>query len=128
MELSEVFTSETLKATDLQGHEPVVTIATVSLKEFDSGNKLLITFVGKKKALVANKTNSNRIAFLHGTNTDNWIGKRIQLYTDLVDFQGNTVKAIRVRPVKSANGPAQQKAAPEVPFDDAVSDIGDTFS
>jgi len=125
MELSEVFPSETLKAADLQGNEPIVTIATVDLKDFDNGKKLIITFVGKKKSLVCNKTNANRIAFMHGTNTDNWIGKKIQLFTDLVDFQGKTVEAIRVRPVKVPNGPAQSKAA--VPFNDSVEDIGETF-
>ncbi len=130
MELSEIFTSETLKAADLQGHEPVVTIQTVAPIDFENGGKtdrkLKIAFVGKKKALVCNKTNANRIAYMHGTNTDNWIGKKIQLYVDLVDFQGTPKEAIRVRPVKSANGPVQ-KTAPEVPFNDSIEDIGDTF-
>lgn len=98
MELSQVFTGSTLKAADLQGREPTVTIATVEAKKFNDGNKLVITFVGKEKAFVCNKTNANRIAYTHGTNTDNWVGKQIQLYTDLVDFQGQTVEAIRVRP------------------------------
>ena len=129
MELSSVFGGDSLKAADLQGAEPTVTIATVDVKEFDKGRKLIITFVGKKKCLVANKTNCNRIAFAYGTDTDNWIGKKIQLYTDLVDFQGKAVEAIRVRPVKA------QVAAPKpqpTPFDDSVTDIGgkdleDTF-
>lgn len=98
MELSQVFTGATLKAADLQGREPTVTIATVEAKKFNDGPKLVITFVGKEKAFICNKTNANRIAFAHGTNTDNWVGKQIQLYTDLVDFQGSTVQAIRVRP------------------------------
>lgn len=129
MELSAVFGGDSLKAADLNGAEPTVTIATVDVKEFDKKRKLVITFVGKKKCLVANKTNANRIAFAHGTNTDNWIGKKIQLYTDLVDFQGNTVEAIRVRPIK-----AQVAATPKqpAPFDDSVADVGgkeleDTF-
>jgi hypothetical protein len=98
MELSQIFTGSTLKAADLQGREPTVTIATVEAKKFNDGNKIVITFVGKEKAFVCNKTNANRIAYAHGTNTDNWVGKQIQLYTDLVDFQGQTVEAIRVRP------------------------------
>jgi hypothetical protein len=98
MELSQIFTGSTLKAADLQGREPTVTIATVEAKKFNDGNKIVITFVGKEKAFVCNKTNANRIAFAHGTNTDNWVGKQITLFTDLVDFQGQTVEAIRVRP------------------------------
>lgn len=98
MDIGSVFSGDSLKAADLQGTEPVVVIATVTMKKFDNGNKLVLTFQGKKKTLVVNKTNANRIAYAHGPNTDNWIGKEIQLYTDLVDFQGNTVQAIRVRP------------------------------
>ena len=109
MELSSVFGGDTLKAADLQGHEPTVVIASVEMKKFDNGNKLVIAFQGKKKALVCNKTNANRIAYVHGTNTDHWIGKEITLYTDLVDFQGNTVEAIRVRPpAKKAALPGEQ--------------------
>ncbi len=114
MELSSVFGGDTLKAADLQGREPVVVIADVQMKKFDNGNKLVITFEGKKKALVANKTNSNRIAHIHGTNTDNWIGKEVMLYTDLVDFQGKTVEAVRVRPAprRAAAPPRQRERDP----------------
>lgn len=103
MELSTVFGGDTLKAADLQGHEPTVIIASVEMKKFDQGNKLVITFEGKKKALVCNKTNANRIAYAYGTNTDNWIGQEITLFTDLVDFQGKAVEAIRVRPKRRPN-------------------------
>lgn len=134
MELSSVYGGDSLKAADLQGAEPVVTIATVTVKEFDKGRKLVVTFVGKKKALICNKTNANRIAFVHGTNTDNWIGKKIQLYTDLVDFQGKATEAIRVRPVKQGAAarttPAPAPAPSEdddAPFDDSVADIGASF-
>jgi hypothetical protein len=109
MELSSVFGGDTLKASDLQGNEPTVKIARVEMKKFDNGNKLVINFVGKKKALVCNKTNANRIAHSLGTNTDNWIGQEIVLFTDLVDFQGNTVEAIRVR-VPKKTAPQRQEA------------------
>ena len=111
MELSTVFGGDTLKAADLQGHEPTVTISNVEMKKFDNGNKLVITFEGKKKALVCNKTNANRIAHAYGTNTDNWIGKELTLFTDLVDFQGKAVEAIRVRARKVA--PQQPQTAPQ---------------
>lgn len=116
MELSSVFGGDSLKAADLQGHEPVVVIATVEMKKFDNGNKLVITFQGKKKALICNKTNANRIAFAHGTNTDNWIGKEIQLYTDLVDFQGKATEAIRVRPAPKRQPAPQPNGNGNVEF------------
>lgn len=100
MELSQVFESATLKAADLQGNEPTVKIANVEMKKFDDGNKLVITFEGKKKALVCNKTNANRIAHAYGTDTDDWIGKEIVLFVDQVDFKGELVDAIRIRTKK----------------------------
>lgn len=120
MELSSVFGGDTLKTTDLQGREPTVVIAEVQVKKFDNGNKLVITFQGKKKALICNKTNANRIAYIHGTNTDNWIGKEIVLYTDLVDFQGKTVEGIRIRPPARRAAPQQppQRQQPQSEFDD----------
>lgn len=123
VDINKVFGGDTLKAADLQGNEPVVTIENVEVKEFNEKNKLVISFVGKKKVLVANATNSKRIAFMYGPDTDKWIGAKIQLYTDIVDFQGKAVEAIRVRPVKQQ--PAKP-AAKEVPFDDPIG-IDETF-
>ncbi len=117
MDVDQVFGGPTLKAADLQGTEPVVTIATVELKKFDNGNKLVIQFVGKSKALVANKTNSKRIALLYGKNTDGWIGKRIQLYSEMVDFAGEPTMAIRVRQPPQA-APAQQQPVQQQQFVD----------
>lgn len=101
MKVSQVFSGEYLAAPDLQGAEHNVVIESVTLKEFDDGNKFLITFQNRKKGLVANKTNSKRIATLYGDETDGWLGKEIVLYPDIVDFQGKATEAIRVRgPVK----------------------------
>ncbi len=123
MELSQVFDSATLKAADLQGAEPTVKIANVEMKKFDDGNKLVITFDGKKKTLVCNKTNANRIAHAYGTDTDGWIGKEIQLFVDQVDFKGEIVDAIRIRTKKPApvpqrvtGGISDQAMDDEIPF------------
>lgn len=114
MDISSVFGGDSLKAADLQGHEPTVIISGVEMKKFDNGNKLVLSFQGKKKNLVCNKTNANRIAHAYGTNTDNWIGKEITLFTDLVDFQGNTVEAIRIRAKKAA--PVNAMADDDIPL------------
>jgi len=100
MDVNTVFSGDTLKAADLQGREIPVIISKIEMKKFDSGNKLLLHFDGKKKTLVANKTNSKRIASMYGPNTDLWIGNQITLYVDQVDFQGNLVDAIRVKVIK----------------------------
>jgi hypothetical protein len=62
-----------------------------------------LKFVGKKKALVVNKTNAQRIAMMYGNDTDEWIGKSITLYVDIVDFQGKATEAIRIKVRKTAH-------------------------
>lgn len=110
MELNNIFGGDTIKAADLKGREFTLVIASVDLKKFDDGPKLIITFQNAKKALIANKTNSERIGMMYGTNTDGWIGREISLYADLVNFQGKMVEAIRIRPpmrrVEQAPAPA----------------------
>ena len=129
MDVNSVFGGDSLKAADLQGREFTLTIASVEPKKFDNGTKLVIRFAGAKKCLVANKTNAKRIAFMHGTETDLWIGKSITLYADFVEYQGQTVQAIRVKPPAPVAAAPAPRAAPAVPvpqdapdFDDDVGD------
>ena len=99
--INDVFNSgSSLKAADILGKKVPCTIKTVELKEYeDNGKKdrkLYLTFHGKEKGLVVNKTNATRIAELHGEDYDLWPGKDITLYTCKVDFAGDRVDAIRV--------------------------------
>lgn len=110
MKLSEAFPSNFLKSEDLQDHDVPVVIASAELELVGKERKLILTFQGKKKSMICNKTNSGRISFLYGDETDAWIGKEIILTSEFVEFQGKTVKGLRVKPpVKRGNGkPATQ--------------------
>jgi hypothetical protein len=46
---------------------------------------------------VLNKTNNSTIIGLYGSETDDWIGKKIALFSQEVDFQGKQTMAIRIR-------------------------------
>jgi hypothetical protein len=105
MNIDDIYQGDSLKAADLKGQAHVVVIATVTRKDFDDGPKIVLTFQHRKKSFICNKTNANRIAFAHGKDTDEWVGREIELYPDLVDFQGKTVEAIRIRPVAKAATP-----------------------
>lgn len=100
MKLSQAFPSNFLKADDLGGQTPVVTISEVTLEEIGQGRdkeqKLIIAFQGKSKKMVCNKTNASTIAKLHGDDTDLWIGQRITLLAREVEFQGEMVLGLRV--------------------------------
>ena len=105
MKLSEAFPSNYLKSDDLQGRDVTVVIATAEFGMLGEDRKLVLTFQGKKKSMVCNKTNANRIAYMYGDDTDDWVGKEIILTSEFVEFQGKTVKGLRVK--APANGKLQ---------------------
>ena len=113
MRVSEAFPSNYLKASDLQGKNVVVTINHIVMEDVGDDHKPIVYFQGKAKGLVLNKTNANNIVVLYGDDMDAWIGKPITLFPAMVDFQGRTVEAIRV---KAASGqmPARAPVAPPV--------------
>lgn len=115
MKLSEAFPSNFLKADDLQGKSVTVTIQDVTLEDIGKGHdmqsKLVLTFKGKDKKFVCNKTNSKTIAKLYGDDTDDWAGNPIIIEPREVEFQGDMVWAIRVSLKKPAG--TASKAAPE---------------
>ena len=95
----ELFPGKFLRASDLDGHEPVVTIERTELKQLGEQRKLVIYFKGKEKGFVVNRTNYTAIAEITGRpDTDDWPGQRIRLIVAKVDFQGRRVPAIRVEP------------------------------
>lgn len=99
MDVNNLFPSKYLKAADLQGAQPTVTIANVTMEDIgDDGEKPVIHFDGKEKGVVLNKTNATNISSAYGGNTDGWRGKKVVLFTTWVDFQGKSVEAIRIRP------------------------------
>lgn len=107
--VSSAFPSNYLKAADLQGRTIRVTMDSVNVEKVGQDQRLVLYFKGKEKGLVLNKTNANNIASVYGDDTDNWMGQPLDLFPTLVDYQGKSVDAIRVR------APARQVRQPEPP-------------
>lgn len=98
MLISESFPSKYLKAADLKDQQVRVVMDHVVLEDIgDDGMKPILYFQGKDKGLCLNKTNSNNIAMVYGDDTDDWAGRELILYPTMVDFQGRSVPAIRVK-------------------------------
>lgn len=120
--INEAFPSKYLRAADLQGRTPTVTIAEVKMETVGEDNRLVVYFTGKDKGLVLNKTNANAIADILGDeDTDNWTDGQIKLITAKVDFQGKRVPAIRIEE-PAATATAKPKPVPKVeaPEDDEI--------
>lgn len=116
MKLSEAFPSNFLKADDLNGKSVVVTISEIEFDKIgkeDKTKKIILSFRGKDKKMAVNKTNATTISKLYGDDTDGWIGKPIKLVSREVEFQGETVWALRVSLEKPTLGPVSPAAAPE---------------
>jgi hypothetical protein len=103
MNRSELFPSKYVKAADLGGKPLVVTIKATTVEALNNPNgggqqdKLLLSFVNQPKRLVCNVTNYNSIAELHGEETSNWPGKRIELFPTKASMGGKSFDAVRVR-------------------------------
>lgn len=103
--INEAFPSNYLKAADLKGRQVSVKMDRAEYEMIGQDKKLILYFVGKEKGMVLNKTNASNIATIYGDDTDDWRDQEIVLFEAMVDFQGKTVPAIRVK------GPVKVKAA-----------------
>lgn len=97
--VNDIYQSNYLTASDLQGKEPTVSITEVQVAKMNDGQPKLCVYVNNRpKGIVLNKTNAKAIAMLYGDESNRWIGKKIKLVTVWTDYQGKPVQAIRIVP------------------------------
>jgi hypothetical protein len=115
-----------MKAADLENKPINLTIERVVMEQVgqgaDADDRPCVYFTDSPfkfkdgtKGWVLNVTNSKMIGAYYGDDTDNWIGKPVQIYPDKTSFGGNIVDCLRVRIVAPA-----PPAAPPVPEDDGA--------
>lgn len=119
MKITDAFPSKYLRASDFE-HASLLTMAHVVMEDLDDGEKPALYFLGHAKPLLLNKTNANVIKDAYGDDTDNWQGKQIVLYSEMVSFQGKTSPAIRVRRPKPTAPAAAPKPVEPDPLDDGA--------
>ena len=125
--INDYFPSKYLKASDLKGREPVLTIKGVIREEVGQKREMkpILYFKEAQKGLVLNKTNAGRVTQIAGSGIiDEWKGVQVKLYATEVEFQGDTVDAIRIKPVTGSKQnplrPAEQ--TPGDAFENAALD------
>jgi hypothetical protein len=112
MDIAAAFPSKYLSAADLNGRPATVRMGDVSKEVLDREEKLILSFQGKKKQMVLNKTNAMKIAELHGNETDRWYDQVIEIYPAEVEFQGKMTDAIRVRAAGRTETRSDQRPEP----------------
>lgn len=107
MKASDFIGGNWVKCPDLQGQEVTVTIENVTAESYEEGDpeRLVLQFVGMKKRLGLNSTNTASVAGLWGDETDDWIGKNVTLYPSTCMFQGNRKDCIRIRDARPTEEP-----------------------
>lgn len=115
MKATDAFPSKFISAADLQGKEAIVKITHVATDEIGGKQKYICFFAGKQKGLVLNKTNWNSIVKITGADdSDDWTGASVCLYETYVDFQGESVPAVRIKPPQKAQSPAARPSSAEI--------------
>jgi hypothetical protein len=121
MKVSDLIESKYLKQSDIP--DPV-TVTIQSLKKVNVARddeapdyRWTVKFSEFDKSMVYNTTNIKRTAKALGDDTEDWLGKQMQLYVDPdIEFGGNIVGGLRVR------GLQRKPVAKRKPEDDAFMD------
>jgi hypothetical protein len=134
---TEAFPSRFFKAADIPGDGLAAKIGKIEKEKVgpDQELKWVLYFKGQDKQLILNGTNWDLIAAaLREEDSDNWIGKTIELFPAQTQFGKKMVDCIRVRrhrPAAQAAPTQPAKAAPVVveegptPWDDEVPYVGE---
>jgi hypothetical protein len=117
--VSDAFPSPFLKAADLNNRTIKLKMDKVIFEEIgqEKDKKPVLYFADTKKGMVLNKTNATTIGAVHGQEFEGWTGKEIELFSQMVPFQGQNVPSIRVRAVSEGPVPERPKRSD---FDDPL--------
>lgn len=110
-DIMNAFPSKYLKEADLMGSSKIFTMTSISIEKVGDDTKPVVYFQEEQRGLVLNKTNANSISDVHGRETDNWPGKKIELFPHTTEFQGRMAPCIRVRAPQ-----AEKASTPDDPF------------
>lgn len=122
--INDFYPSKHLKAHDLNGHEPIVTIERVEFEPIGQKREIVpvLYFVGKDKGLKLNKTMGNKLIEITGSAiTEEWAGTKIKLYESEATYGGDTYDVVRIKaatngkPKMSRMTPAAPAAPPKPP-------------
>jgi hypothetical protein len=132
MKLTDAYPSRFLSAADAEDEDLTLTIRDVTMEKLGDDEKPVAWFkeLGGKngKGLVINKTNWQIIAGMLGDDSDDWLGQKITIAMEKVQYAGKMVPSLRVQEQRKRKNGTGVNAAPagksQIPPPDPV-DEGD---
>jgi hypothetical protein len=130
-DVNAVYQSEFLRAAQLQGQTRRATIEGAAVEILGQGEKaqqkIVLRLARVRQRLPLNKTNALALSSAWGPNTENWIGRQVELRPEKVLFSGKMVDSIRMQTVpevRKATSQAATAAPAEVELGDAAEPDG----
>jgi len=100
MNIDSLYPSKYLKSEDLKGRRVQCVIDSVEVEEMSDGvQKPCLTFKGREKSMVLNKTNADVLKAAFGPETNDWQGQKGELFTQQVAFKGQMTSGLRLSPI-----------------------------
>jgi len=126
--VNEIYQGEFLRAEQLGGIPRRAVIESTSVEVLGQGEnaqqKLILKFSGAKSRLPLNKTNALALSAAWGPITENWIGRKVELRPEKVQFSGRMVDSIRLHAVAVAPAAVPVAPAPELPEPHGTAELG----
>jgi hypothetical protein len=123
---SSIYPSKYWKAADVESGPRILQIDGLEMERMGDGEtKPVLYFHHETKGLVLNKSNGNVLADLFGDDTDDWAGKRIEMFSVPTEYGGRSVQGLRLRePVIAGKGkkapPAKRADGDDLGLDDDI--------
>jgi hypothetical protein len=122
VDINEMFPGRYIKAQTLGGKPRIYRIATIEREKLSDGStKPAVSFDEEHLKFILNRVNADAIAAFCGPNTDDWVGKLIELIPTRTQFGSKMVDAVRVRRPQRRPGSDRRP----MPHDDPVGGDGD---
>lgn len=122
MKIGDMIESKYLKQSDVP--DPVIVTVhalkkvNVARDDEDPEYRWTVKFGELPKSMVLNVTNLKRLAKALGDDTEDWMGKTVELYTDPdIEFGGNVVGGLRLRGLRRTATKPTHKSEDEVNAD-----------
>ena len=131
MKRDHVFPSRYLKAVDLKGEPRIVEIDHAPLEilknsKGEDQRKIVLYFTQAKKSLPLNMTNFDSVAAICGDDTEEWSGKKIELFPTTTQMGGEIVDCVRIRrPKIKGQSPPKAKDEDEAKNEEPEDEIDD---